>query len=335
MTFKSRSVFTITLTCILLISSGCIKKKKIWIYTSVYPEVIEEMKAPLAAAVSGVEIEWYQSGSENVATKLNAELAAGKAKADIIMTSDPFWYFELKKSGKLMTYPSANAKKIPLAFQDPDSAFNCVRLPVMVIGYNSQAFQAEEVPKSWKDFLDPKWKGKLSMPSPLEAGTSLTSVALISKLYGWDFFRDLRKQEILASGGNEAVITRIETRERPVGMVLLENILKAQAKGSPVRPIYPSDGVIPISSPIAIMQDSENPEIAKKIYEWLLTSEAQHAIINSGMYSLMPGVAPPKGARAFFGDVDKILMAWSPQLLEQLYGERGEIKAKFSELVLH
>ena len=58
-------------------------------------------------------------------------------------------------------------------------------------------------------------------------------------------------QKAIHRMGNVSVITRIETRERPVGVVLLENILKAQAKGSPVKAIYPTDGGIPVPSPIA------------------------------------------------------------------------------------
>jgi iron(III) transport system substrate-binding protein len=316
--------------------SGCGKGEtgsKIWIYTSIYKEVIEEMKGPLKKAIPEADVEWFQSGSENVAGKVTAELSAGRTKADLILTSDPFWYLELKKGGRLLPYKCPAAEATPAAFTDAEGAFAGVRLPVMVIGYNESALKPEELPRSWKDLADPRWKGKLAMPSPLESGTAFTTVALLSKAYGWDYFRGLRKGEILAAGGNSSVITRIETRERPVGIVLLENILKAQSRGSPVRAIYPADGVIPVNSPIAILKETPRPELAKRVYDWFFTREAQECIVKSGMYSLLPGVKEPPNARPW-AEVRASMMAWSPAVLEEIFSRRDEIKARFSEIVL-
>lgn len=317
-------------------ATGCGKgaaDNKVWIYTSIYKEVIEEMRAPLKQAVPEADVEWFQSGSENVAGKVTAELAAGRAKADLILTSDPFWYLELKQAGQLLPYASPAAKETPALFADPDGAFAGVRMPVMVIGYNETALKPEELPKGWKDLADPRWKGKLAMPSPLESGTAFTTVALLSRAHGWDYFKELRKNEILAAGGNSTVITRIETKERPVGIVLLENILKAQSKGSPVRAIYPSDGAIPVNSPIAILKDARRPELAKKVYDWFFTREAQERIVKSGMYSLLPGVKEHPGAKQW-SEVQAAMMPWSPEVLQEIYTKRDEIKARFSEIIL-
>jgi len=313
--------------------SGCTKKKEIWIYTSLYKEVIAEMTPMLEKAVPGVKIQWYQGGSENIASKVSAELSAGKAKADLILTSDPFWYEELKEAGKLLNYESPKAKNILRDFSDPANAYAAVRLPVMVIGYNSDAIQGNDLPKSWKDLTSPKFKGKIAMPSPMESGTAFMTAAMLSKKYGWDIFKDLRKNEILAAGGNSTVINRLETKEKVVGIVLLENILKAWGKGSPVRPIYPEDGAIPISSPTAIMKDTDSPEDAKRVYDWFFSDEAQQSIVKCGMYSLLPGTAAPVNALPF-EQLKAKMMPWSGDVLLSLYKSRDEIKSKFNETVM-
>lgn len=308
--------------------------KQVWIYTSIYKEVIEEMKGPLQKAVPEADIQWFQGGSENVASKLSAELAAGHAKADLILTSDPFWYLELKSAGKLLPVHGAVATQgTPAAFADPDGAFTGVRLPVILIGYNESAIAASEAPKSWKDLLDPKWKGKIAMPSPLESGTAFTAVALLSKNLGWEYFQALQKQDVLAAGGNSSVITRIETKERPIGIVLLENILKAREKGSPVQAVYPSDGAIPVNSPIAILKDTRNPELARKVHDWFFSDEAQKAMVKSGMYSLIPGIPSHPGARPW-KEVQGQLLRWSPEIAAELFSKREEIKTRFAETVL-
>jgi iron(III) transport system substrate-binding protein len=320
--------------CVLL-PSGCTGgQPKFWIYTSIYKEVIEEMKPALHAAYPDVRIEFYQGGSETIASKVNAQIAAGRTRADLILTSDPFWYLELKKAGELLPYASPSARDIPAAFRDPEHTFTEVRLPVMVMAYHSGVLKEDEIPKNWKDLADPRWKKKLAMPSPLESGTAFAAVALLSKKYGWDFFQALRANDILAAGGNSSVITRIETKERPLGIVLLENVLKAQSKKSPVRPIYPADGTIPVTSPIAILKDSRQPELAKKIYDWFFSADAQRAMVKSGMYSRVEGITAPLNARAL-PELSRSMMPWSAQVLEELYGERDSIKTKFTEIVLH
>lgn len=313
--------------------TGCSKKKEIWIYTSLYKEVIAEMTPMLEKAVPGVKIQWYQGGSENIASKVSAELSAGKAKADLILTSDPFWYEELKEAGKLLTYESPAAKNVQRDFSDPANTYTAVRLPVMVIGYNSDAMKPADLPKTWKDLALAKYKNKIAMPSPMESGTAFMTAALLSQKYGWDIFKDFRKNEMLAAGGNSSVINRLETKEKVVGIVLLENILKAWGKGSPVRPIYPEDGAIPISSPTAIMKDSDNPEEAKKVYDWFFTEEAQKSIIKSGMYSLLPGMPAPENALPY-DQLKAKMMPWSESVLLSLFKSRDQIKSQFNETVM-
>ena len=314
-------------------TSGCSKKNEVWVYTSVYKETIEEIRDKLRKDLPGIEVQFFQGGSEIVASKVNAELASGRSKADILLTSDPFWYLELKRAGKLLPYQSPAAGAVPREFSDPDFAYVCNRIPVMVMGYNSEALKPNDLPMRWKDLTLPKWKDKVTMGNPLESGTNFTAVAFLANTYGWEFFQGLRHLNVLASGGNSSVITRMETRERPLGVVLLENILKAWSKGSPVRPIYPLDGVIAIPSPIAIMKDTPNPEAAKKVYDWFFTSYAQNAIVRSGMYSPLPHIVQPEKGRPW-AEVRSQMMQWNPEILASILDKRDGIKNRFAEVVL-
>src|SRR5689334_20415580 len=94
-------------------ATGCTRKNSVWIYTSLYKEMVAELDPLVHAAFPGVDVQWFQGGSENVAAKINAEMAAGKSQADLVITSDPFWYLELKQAGKLLTYDSPAARAIP------------------------------------------------------------------------------------------------------------------------------------------------------------------------------------------------------------------------------
>ncbi|MCB0387084.1 MAG: hypothetical protein KDD43_16940, partial [Bdellovibrionales bacterium] len=62
-------------------SWGGEKQPILWVYTSMYKDTIQDLREPLSQAFPGVEIKWYQAGSEEIAAKVNAELIAGHSQA--------------------------------------------------------------------------------------------------------------------------------------------------------------------------------------------------------------------------------------------------------------
>ncbi|MBI3542213.1 MAG: extracellular solute-binding protein [Deltaproteobacteria bacterium] len=319
----------------LLLFPACTSKKgpTLWIYTSLYPHVVEDMKARVAAKFPGVDIQWYQAGSENVAAKVNSELLSGHTQADIIMTSDLFWYEDLKAKGQLLAYDSPAVAKIPAQFKDPEHTWSASRVPVMVLAYNSDVYPAADAPKSFGELILPKYKDKVAMPSPLESGTAFTTVALVEKKLGWDYFQKLRANGALSAGGNSAVMARIESKERPVGIVLLENVLTTRKKNPKITAVYPAEGAVTIPSPLAITAKTAQPELAKKVFDYLFTTEAQEIITKGDMYSICTEIAPPPGAEPW-ANVLKTAMPWDMALIAKVRAERDEIKQQFAKIML-
>src|SRR5438445_749419 len=87
------------------------------VYTSLYREVVDAVApavdARIAKTMPGVKVDWFQGGSEKVATRLDGELSAGTSPADILLTSDPAYYRKLKSAGKLIAYDSPEASREP------------------------------------------------------------------------------------------------------------------------------------------------------------------------------------------------------------------------------
>ncbi|MCB0419154.1 MAG: ABC transporter substrate-binding protein [Bdellovibrionaceae bacterium] len=319
----------------LLAFAACTKskpKQTFWIYTSLYKEVIADMEKKLQSKFPDVDFKWYQSGSENVAARVNAELGAGETLADLLMTSDPFWYLELERAGHLMAYQSPNAKPIPDGFKEKSHAFVICRVPTVVMAYNKEA--VPNPPKGWKDLLKPEWKGKVSMGSPLQSGTSFAAVAQLVRRYDWAYFQKLRENDLLSAGGNSAVITRMETKERPVGIVLLENVIDAQRKQSPIGVIYPEDGAILAPSPIAIVKTTKHPELAQQVYDYFLSDDMQEETVKGRMYSSIPTFRAPEGEKPF-AEILANSFPWNAEVLSDIYAKREDIKKRFMEVVLN
>lgn len=320
---------------VLALGSGCTGRKgpTLWIYTSVYPHVVEDMKAKVRAKFPEANIQFYQAGSENVATKVGSELLTGKTQADIIMTSDLFWFEDLKAKKVLLAYDSTATAKVPPQFKDVDHMWAASRVPVMVIAYNAEAISSSDAPKSFADLTNPKYKDKIAMPNPLESGTTFTTVAMVQRKLGWDYFAKLRANGVISTGGNSAVMARIESKERPVGIVLLENILATRRKNPKIVAVYPTEGVVSVPSPLAITSSTSQPELAKKVYDYFFSAEAQESITKGDMYSIFTDVAPPPGAEPW-SKVLTTAMPWSMQTIEEVRNQRDSIKKQFSKIML-
>jgi iron(III) transport system substrate-binding protein len=320
------------LSLVLLTSANALAKTDLWIYTSLYKDTIADIQPQLEKKFPDIKFNFYQAGSEEVAAKVNAEDLAGGIRADVLISSDRFWYEDLAKQGKLHAYKPEAAVKISKELKSAQDFYSTLSLPVMVLAYNNEVIDAAKAPKTFKEMTDAKWKGKFSTGSPLASGTNFTTVAFLQKSYGWDYFKSLKQNETLSEGGNGAVIRRLQTKERPVGWVLLENVLRFQDTDKRIKFIIPEDGAIVQNNIIAITQKSASKEAAQKFVEWMYGPEGQQAMIKSFMYSPLPGFATPNGAPTL-----KTILAkakpWSPALIKEFMDDREKIKENYSKIM--
>lgn len=325
----------LSLLNVLFLFVSCTKsdnRTELWVYTSSYKEVLAIYDQKLEQELPDIKVKWFQSGSENVASKIIAEMSAGGSKADLMMTSDLFFYQELKKQNALHTLPDTALSKMPSNLVDPDKAFVVSRFPVMVIAYNKDRMGTLPIPTSFLDLTKPEYKDKISMPSPMESGTALTTILFLKQKMGEEYFKNLRTNNIIAQGGNGATMAKIQSGEKPVGIVLLENVLQSQERGnSSVTFVIPSEGALPMPSGLAIFKNTKNAKAAKRLFEWFMGPSAQEVLLKGWNYSPFDNVAPPNGAPAW-GSFKKA--EWDLQLFEQWGLERQGVKEFFQKTVL-
>ena len=83
------------------------------VYTSVYNGMVQEMAKPVVEQqLKDVKVNWQTAGSESVKAKLLDEMKSGQAEADLVMISDPDFYLQLKKGGKLLNYKSPESAEL-------------------------------------------------------------------------------------------------------------------------------------------------------------------------------------------------------------------------------
>ena len=306
-------------------------KGEIMVYTSIYPDIIDNMCKPnVAKAFPEMKVNWFQGGTEKVVTKITGEIKAKKIGADVLMVADPSYYLKLEDQKLLLPYKSKEEKNL-INDKAADGAWYAVRVCNMIIAYNADKLKAEDAPKNWTDLADPKWKGKIAMPNPMLSGTAYVAVGALADKYGWEYFDKLKANGLRVEEGNSAIQNKLLTGEYAAVMILEENILKlANTKKEPLKVIYPKDGVVQVPSPIAIFNTTKNPEGAKALVDWWLSKEGQQAVVKGWMHSVRGDVKEPIGSVPTKGLTDgKIKVDW-----RKLADNNAKIKEEFRKRVM-
>lgn len=292
----------------------------VWVYTSLYQDQIDALDAAARTELPDVHFEWFQAGSEKVAQRWEAEHGAGGSPACLIATSDPSWYVDLTHRGLLVEYVSPRALALPRQWVTPTYVAHHIDLMVLGVANGTTG------PTTFSELADPKWKGKFSSGDPFSSGTTFTTVSAWDQLHGQAFLEALRDNGWVMAGGNSAVLGRIESGEKPVGVVLLNNLL---SKPGSAQIVFPEDGAVPIPGPLAIPTDCPAKAAAERAEDWLLGPSVAKLVVESRMHSPFPDAPPPDGVPP----LSEIRLAPTPaDFTEQAAARAPDLRARLEAL---
>jgi len=303
------------------------KEGKIVWYTSLVLPSAEKVAKLFEAAYPGIRVDVNRTGSQRILQKVLQEMQAGIKNADVVHTSDAGHFVLLKDKKLLLRYLPQGIDKFPAGFKDKDGLYFGLRATVNVITYNTRAVTAADAPKTWKDLLDPKWKGKLVTAHPGYSGVISTHVLALVHLFGWDYFKQLAQNKVMLTQSAADPLTVVASGERPVAANGGEySAYQLKKKGSPIEIVYPKEGVPLVVSPTAIMAAAPHPNAARLFTDFTFTREIQQVMADSeGLYTGHPEVKYPTDKPKM---TDLKLLAVDPEELEK---RNEEIKKRFVE----
>ncbi|HSS27486.1 MAG TPA: extracellular solute-binding protein [Usitatibacter sp.] len=143
------------------ILEGARKEGALEIYTSAQSD---DMGALVSAFEKkyGIKVTVWRSSSEKVLQRAVTEARAGRFTLDVAETNGP--ELESMHREKILTPVKSPylADLLPEAIR-PHGDWVGTRLNVFVQAYNTGLVKKEELPKTWEDLANPKWKGKLGI----------------------------------------------------------------------------------------------------------------------------------------------------------------------------
>jgi iron(III) transport system substrate-binding protein len=229
--------------------------------------------------------------------KLMAERRANSFLVDALELSDLGFVLDLQKRGGYMPYVSPEmAAYKPDYKSQPEGLWTWGTIIMAGIAYNPRTVTAAEAPKDWKDLLDPKWAGSVSVKV---SNSGLQHVAWfeLRRLYGDDYWTKFAELKPKAFDSYVQQYDRmVNGQDRVVHTAQYSGYLEFKEKGAPVEFVFPPDGLPAGPETWGLIKEAPHPAAAQLFMDWLLGVPGQTAIgLALHLNSPRDDVPPPPG----------------------------------------
>lgn len=279
---------------------------------TIYSSRNEQLIKPLLdkyTEETGVKIELVTDKTGPLMARLEAE---GKnTPADMLLTVDAGNLWQAAEQGLLQPVASTVLEtNVPAKYRDPKGMWTGLSLRARTIFYDPSKVDAAQL-STYADLADPKWKGKLCLRSSKAVYNQSLVASMIENLgaekteqviRGWvanlatdAFSDDTSMLEAIAAGQCEVGIANSYYYGR----------LLDEKPGFPVKIFWANQdttGTHVNISGAGVIANSDNPDGALKLMEWLSSDEAQ------GIYASSDKEYPVKEGI----DESEMLRSWGP-----------------------
>ncbi len=276
---------------------------KISIYSALNQSTNDAFFAAFKAAVPGIDVELLPLAAAGaLQTRIIAEKAS--PKGDIFVGGDRAFHDVLGKQGLLEKYVSPNAAAIPAAYKDPNGFWTGWYVGIFAFVHNTSRLSevGGKKPAIWDDLLDPVWKGKIVMPSPITTGGGYIFLATQVFRFGMDeakamdFMKKFHANVAQYIDSSPNAIQFVAQGQFVGAPNWAHDILTSKAQGNPVDLDIISDTGNEVGS-VSIIKGGPNTGTSKAFVDWMLTKDAGALNVKlSNRVSLVPGVPPAPGA---------------------------------------
>lgn len=243
-----------------------------------YPEAQWNQVLDQFTQDTGIQVNRVRATTGDLYPRVTAEAAGGKLGADIIDFGDPVLTADLANKKIIQKFTPPNASQIPADLRDKSGYSEVTELAPQVIAYNTAKVKANAAPKSFKDLLDPQWKGQIGM-TPIVVGGSAFSVAYLqrSKL-GEDYWSKLAAQNPKLYPSVSVLTPDMAKGQVSVGVTDLGVLTALAGQGAPLKAVFPTEGT-PVFSETSMMSATTKKKDAALVYEAWMASKHGGSVI--------------------------------------------------------
>ncbi len=276
--------------------SAAKKEGTLTLYTTIAEKDLPTLIKPFESKY-GVKVTVWRAGTSNVLQRAVQETSAKKYDVDVIHIGAPEME-ALAREQVLLPVTSPVHNDLQPGSVPAHRQWAATLLSVWVQAYNTKLIKKETLPKTYRDLLDPKWKGKLGVEGKDEDWFASVVDVMGGGETGLKFFRDLTATNGLSvRQGHTLLNNLVISGEVPLALNIY-NYMPEQArkKGAPID-WFAIEPAIARSNGVGVARHAPHPNAAMLFYEYLLGDAQQYFISMDYVPSNTKVISPLKGIR--------------------------------------
>lgn len=238
----------------------------------------------------GISVESLDLRASELAERIRTEQSAGRYLGDVEMIATTMIEEQLQNGDYIQKLPSIpNAANLRPPFRASEFTVPAFVQPMGIL-INTRIVSEKDVPKSWHDLNDPKWKGKILSDDMRPLGSGNTMFSILQKQMGAAFNEKLAEQKPVFSRDMRNDARRVARGEYPIYVPQIF-AFASDLKGLPVKIIIPEEGAPYAEMDFAILKNAPHPNAARLFIQHFLSIESQLIYANAWMLPVVAGVA--------------------------------------------
>jgi iron(III) transport system substrate-binding protein len=238
----------------------------------------------------GLRLTILRQPGEKIRNRILTEARAGRHFWDVV-SFNHLDMDALDRERLLASYASPEtATAYAPGAVDPRGRWAAIYVRQFVIGYNTSAVAPAEVPRTWEDLLQPRWKGKLAMDE-----NEVEWYAGMCDYLGHEkcarYMRALAAQSPQLRRGHSLLSKLLAAGDFPLALVHAAEMEDGKRAGAPVDWVRTLDPVVTSPSQVAISAKAPHPNAARLLVDFVLSAEGQGIIASRGRVPARIGVA--------------------------------------------
>lgn len=257
------------------------------IYTAGSVPVYQEIGAAFEAKY-GIEVKFLEARASEIMERIRTEDSTGQVVGDIVYTGSTSMGI-MEHEGFVVPHGAiANEARIDARY--PRSP---IALPVHVASWallaNTDMVAPDARPKSWKDILDPRWRGKILMDDPRALGGGSIFFGATYETFGREFHEKLHEQNPVFSRAYLVNPQRVARGEFAIYVPM--NVANyPRLKGLPVKLLNMEEGNSFVLNCQGLRRGAPHPNAAKLLMNYFLEEESQQKYQDKGWRPVITGI---------------------------------------------
>ena len=188
----------------------------------------------------------------------------------------------VKKGGYLQRFYSPHLADYPAELKDPQGYWGVSNVYYFAVGYNTRMVKPNEVPKTYEDLLNPRWKGQMMWSTSRGSGAPMMIGNIFQSMgqeAGKAYLQKLKAQNVAkTTASNRQLLDLVIAGEYPLALHIFHHHAHiSRTAGAPVdwAPLEPLSATINTISPVT---RSPHPHAAMLLLDFILSEEGQKVI---------------------------------------------------------